>query len=223
MGKIIQYGIFDLDGVIWNTMGICQRIASDLLSRRFDIPEYGKNGSREIYLSTGGVILEKQFKMILEKHRKNFSEKDIQEMSKIFFEKMKDVKPVVFKEVENVLKELKNKSIKLFITTGQQTDDTKDKLEKAGLLKYFDLVLGSDKIPKGPKHLDKFVKYLGISKEEFAKQSFYIGDGRRDMEISKEYETFGIGITNTENAEILREAGAKKTIGKIQELLEIVS
>jgi hypothetical protein len=43
------------------------------------------------------------------------------------------------------------------------------------------------------------------------------------MEISNEYGTFGIGITNTGDVEVLKEAGAKVTIDKIEELLEVVA
>lgn len=86
--------------------------------------------------------------------------------------------------VEEALKLLKNKNINLGVLTADDTERAKIHLKRAGLLQYFDFVIGSDKVKNGKPNPD--MAYLardcfGIQLDE----TIVIGDTNADMLLGK--------------------------------------
>ena len=107
------------------------------------------------------------------------------------------------------------------MSTGSRTAVSKERLAKLDLLRYFSVILGSNEIPKGPKHIEEFAKSVNLPTEEFAKQSFYCGDGVRDMKIAKMFGIYAIGVAQTLSKEKLLEAGADVAVDKIEDVLKL--
>lgn len=214
--KKFEFGIFDLDGSIVNAMPAYTKVFSEILNFK-----YGTNirDSREYYLNSTGTPLDVQFKYVLEKYNKPTDE--IFQMVDEFFCIVNKIDFVLFDGVKDIIDELFEKGFKLFITTGSQTADTKKRLEKLWLIKYFSLILGSSEIPKGPEHIKEFAKSVGLTVEEFSKLSFYCGDGPHDMEIAKMFGIYAVGVKQTVSREKLFEAGADVVVDKIEEITEL--
>jgi len=112
-------------------------------------------------------------------------------------------------EVKNTLKYLSNK-YELVVLTNWFTDCQQKRLEKAGILKYFKKVYGTDLIPMKPNR-ECFMHVIGDLKTE---ECLMVGDNL-DMDIKVPYE---IGM----NVYHLNKFGTSKypTIKKIEELKE---
>ena len=211
-----KYGIFDLDGTIIDAMSTYTRVFSEILNRRFGIDT--KNSS-EYYLNSAGTLIEIQFQQALKNN--NISFINITELVDEFFETVDKERFLIFKKADDFIKHLYNKNVLLFVSTGSRTDRSKKRLAKLDLLKYFSVILGSNEIPKGPRHIEEFAKFVNLPTEEFAKQAFYCGDGVRDTEIAKMFEIYAIGVAQTLSKEKLLEAGADVVIDKIGDVLEL--
>ena len=211
-----KYGIFDLDGNIVNAIPTYTKVFSEILNKKFGIDI---KDSSKYYLNSTGTPIDIQFEYMLEKHSKPIDK--IPQMVDEFFNTVNNIDFVLFNGAKEAIINLHEKNLNLFITTGSQTEDTRERLKKAGLLKYFGLVLGSSEIPKGPKHIEKFSRSVNLPTEEFSKQAFYCGDGPRDMEIAKMFEIYAIGIAQTVNKERLFESGANVVVDKIGDVLEL--
>ena len=211
-----KYGIFDLDGTIINTMPTYTKVFSEILNKRFEIPV---ENSRKYYICSAGTSIEIQFQNMLK--NSNISFTNTAKLTDKFFKTVNKEKILLFKKAKDVIKHLYNKNIPLFISTGSRTESTKKKLKEIDLLKYFSVILGSNEIPKGPEHIEEFAKYINLPTEEFAKQTFYCGDGLRDMEIAEMFEIYAIGIAHTVSKKRLIEMGADVAIDKIGDVLEL--
>jgi len=212
MNKTI--GIFDLDGNLVDSMSVYTETYSGILFRRCGIPV---KESSEYYLNSAGTPLDVQFRYILEKNGKSVEE--IQSMVKEFFDIVNQVDYSWYQGAKKLIRELHRRNFMLFVTTGSQTSVTMKKLEKAGIADYFELILGSGEIPKGPKHIKEFAKLAGLSVKEFSKQAFYCGDGTRDMEIAKEFSIYAIGVAQTVGKKELLKAGANVAVDRIEEVI----
>lgn len=211
-----NYGIFDVDGSLVDSMPVYTETFSGILFRRFGIPV---GESSKYYLISTGTPLDIQFGHMLEKNNK--STEEIQSMVDEFFNTVNQVNCQFYDGAKNLIRELAERGFTLFVTTGSQTSVTMNKLEKAGIADCFELILGSSEISKGPKHIEKFVELAGLSVGDFSKRSFYCGDGGRDMEIAKMFNIYAVGVAQTVSKEKLLEAGADVVvdrIGKVRDL-----
>jgi len=211
-----KYGIFDLDGTIINSMPTYTKVFFEILSEKFKIDI--KNSS-EYYLKSAGTPIEIQFQQVLENN--NISFENIPELVNEFFETVNSEKFLIFERSRTIIEYLYNKNVLLFISTGSTTECSKERLVKSDLLKYFSVILGSNKITKGPEHIKGFAKFVNLPTEEFARRSFYCGDGIRDMEIAKMFEIYAIGIAQTIEKDDLLEAGADVVVDKIGDVLKL--
>ena len=211
-----KYGIFDLDGTIIDGMSTYTKVFAGILNRRFGIDT--KNSS-EYYLNSAGTLIEIQFQYVLKNNNVSFV--NIAKLVDEFFETVDKEKFLIFEKAGAVIEYLYNKNILLFVSTGSRTGGSKKRLAKLDLLKYFSVILGSNEIPKGPKHIEYFAKSVNLPTEEFSKQTFYCGDGSGDMEIAEMFEIYAIGIAQTLSKERLLEAGADVAVDKIEDVLEL--
>lgn len=214
--KKYKYGIFDVDGNLVDSMPIYTETFSGILFRTFGI---SVEESNKYYLVSTGMPLDIQFKYMLEKNDKSTGR--IEEMVKEFFNIINWRDYSWYQGAKKLIRELHCRNFVLFVTTGSQTSVTEKKLEKAGLANYFKLVLGSSKILKGPEHIKKFAQSISLSVEEFSKQTFYCGDGPRDMEIAKMFGIYAVGVAQTVNKEKLFESGADEVVDRIGEVINI--
>ena len=185
------------------------------MNRRFELDI--KNSS-EYYLNSAGTPIEIQFQQVLDNN--NISFDNIHELVDEFFETVNKEKFLIFEKSGIIIEYLYNKNILLFISTGSTTECSKERLVESDLLKYFSVILGSNEITKGPKHIEKFAEFVNLPTEEFARQAFFCGDGIRDMEIAKMFKIYAIGIAQTIEKDSLFEAGADVVVNKIEDVLE---
>jgi phosphoglycolate phosphatase-like HAD superfamily hydrolase len=134
------------------------------------------------------------------------------------YESLDGNSPELFEGTREVLWQLREEGIELFLSSGSKSSSTKIRLEKAGLDEFFTLVVGSE-LPKR-EHIPYLAQSLGLSLEDFASQAFLIGDGWIDMVSGIHYGLYSIGITNTLSPDLLRRAGAKEVISSLREFLE---
>jgi len=215
--KKFKFGIFDVDGNLVDSMPVYNKTFSRILFRRFGIPAEESN---KYYLTSAGTPLNVQFRYMLENNNKSIE--NIEKMVEEFFYTVNQVDYYWYQGAKDLILDLRRKNFTLFVTTGSQTEVTKKKLEKAGMAKHFELILGSSEILKGPGHIKRFVQLVGLPIEEFSKQAFYCGDGPRDMEIAKEFGIYAIGVAQTVSKEKLLEAGADVVVNSIVEVMDLL-
>lgn len=213
-----KYGIFDVDGTLFDNAEIMACAFLEIIAA-YNLP---KKEIRKIYLETNGMNLNDQFKLVFEMYKIEYDATLIEALNKKYFflrdNWQKWQSAPLFSGTDRALKFLKNNGTKLFISTGSNTIDASFRLEKAGVSKYFSLVMGAEIIPKGPLHIVKFAQFLGISQKKFTKNAFFLSDGPNDIKLAKNAGIFAIGITNTANSKMLESAGANLVISNFTDL-----
>ncbi|MEA2097461.1 MAG: HAD hydrolase-like protein [Patescibacteria group bacterium] len=215
-----KYGIFDLDGTIINTMPTYTKVFLEVLNRKFKL-KINIEDSNKYYLNSAGTPLGVQFQQVLKNNHISFT--NIEELVDEFFKIVNKKDFLMFEKAEIIIQHLHNKNISLFVSTGSETENSKKILKKFNLLECFSVILGSDKIIKGPDHIEEFAEFANLPIEEFTKQTFFCGDGVRDMEIAKTSGIYAIGIAQTIEKENLLEAGADVAVDKIGDILDVMT
>lgn len=210
-----NYGIFDRDGTLINSMGLYTNTFVDILVQHGINPQT----SRKYYQRSAGAPLNQQIAtMLSEQQKENFPEL-IRQLQAEFFEIVDSVPPESCDGVNQLLLELRKRGMILFVTTGSR--NPLEKMEMLALDHFFDKVMGSDEIPKGIEHIHVFAEHLGLDVPDFCKKAFLVGDGPADMMLGKKMRIYSIGITNTVSADALMQAGADETVSNLIEILEI--
>jgi len=204
-----EFGIFDIDGTIIDSMTTYEEIFATVLNKKTGIP---KEEAKRFYQETAGIVIRKQFEQILALFKKSA---DVSEMAELFFEKAGKKRFKAFPGAKKLLENLHKGGIKLFGTSGSRNQDLDKKLKDNGLLIYFDLIMGSSEISKGIEHIKIFADFCNIPLEKFAKKAFLIGDGPPDMRIAKEAGIYAIGVSTTVDAKMLLQADANEVVKKI--------
>lgn len=218
--KKFKFGIFDVDGTLFDNMPLCADAFFEII-KNFNFLESPEE-MRKIYLETNGMNLNDQFKLFFNKNGKKYDTALIAKLNKNFFSlrdnSLEWQNAPLFAGTELLVKTLRANGVKNFVSSGSNTDEVIFRLKKAGILEYFELVLGAEKIFKGLKHYAEFAKNTGISLQKFASQAFLASDGPNDMALAKKAGIYAIGITNTVSAEMLESAGANAVISSFSEL-----
>lgn len=216
-----KFGIFDVDGTLFDNMSVSASAFLEILED-YDLPA---DDARDIYLETNGMNLNDQIKLVFDKYKIEYDAVLLQNLNKNFF-KLRDNSPKwnaapLFPYASDFIKKLNAENVNLFISSGSNADEISIRLKKAKIDKYFDLVLGGEKIPKGPLHIAEFARKTGLTTQEFAASAFLTSDGPNDMNFAKKAGIFGIGITNTVSKEKLIEGGASAVIDDLNELIDL--
>ncbi len=213
-----ECGIFDSDGTLIDSMPLYIRVFAEILNEKTGIPI--KVG-RKFYKETAGTPLPRQCEQILKVYSKTA---DVQEMVELFFQRLDEEKNKkkfkAFPGTKEILRKLNARGIKLFVTSGSRYQDLEKKLAEHDLLIYFDLIMGSDEIPKGVEHIKIFANWCELSFEEFTQKTFLVGDGPTDMRIAKESGIYAIGVKTTIDAKTLIKAGANEVVKNIKDLVK---
>ncbi len=216
-----KFGIFDVDGTLFDNVPIMINAFRETV-KKYDLPE---KAVRRIYTETNGMNLNDQFKLVFDKYSVKYDDILINKLNKEFFDLRDNWKEwqnsPLFPGIKPLLKSLKENNIKLFISSGSNTDEIIFRLKKAGIPEYFNLILGGDKIPKGLGHISQFANFCGLTPQNFASGAFLISDGPNDMAIAKSAGIFAIGITNTVSPDKLKSGGADAIISSINELINL--
>lgn len=211
-----KYIVSDLNGTLIDAMQIYTRVFCDVVKRHTGI----KSPNVAAYtIAATGTPWDEQFSHILESHK--LPEDEVPEMMDDFCNLIYNETYVLFPKAEELLKLFKTRGYKVFITSGSGTGQMMKRLYEAGIFPYVDCLLGFDIYKKGPKHLEMLAEKEGLSLKEFASQSVYFGDGPGDMRLAKNAGLFAIGVAQTVDKEILKEAGADLVVAKIGDALEI--
>lgn len=218
-----KFGIFDADGTLFDNM---ETSADAFLKVIKDFKLQGASDAvRKIYLETNGMNLNDQFKLFFDNNGVGYNNALIGNLNKEFFdlrdnwEKWQNAP--LFPGTKSVLQNLKENGVKIFISSGSNTDEVIFRLKKTEIMEYFGLVLGGEKTPKGQKHIDLFAKFCGLSPKNFASQAFFTSDGPNDMTLAKNAGIFAIGISNTVNIEKLSSAGADLIVSNLNALAKL--
>ena len=146
------------------------------------------------------------------------------EVRKIYAEIFKDncmykVKP--YDGIEELLKELKKRSIKTAVLSNKPHERTKDVIKALFGDEVFDVVLGKkEDTERKPSPMGALIiaKKFDIEACEF----IYIGDTNTDMQTGKNAGMFTVGVTwGFRDKEELEENGADKIIDMPKEILEL--
>jgi len=208
-----QFGVFDFDGTIVDTMPAFFEGYSEIMQK-----EYGLSGEDFQTYSlryVGMLPTEDIFVQYLKNHHKSTDK--VRENLQNFFDMLNSRDFPIIEGAREAIEDTYQKGYKLFVSTGSQTKRTKERLEKLGLLKYFSMVYGSSEIDKGPRHIEDFAKASQVSLEDFAKNSFFLGDGPGDIKLAKFCKMEAVGVAHTFSRTYLIEAGADVVFENIRE------
>jgi len=210
-----EFGIFDLDGTLVDSMPIYARIFVYIMAK------VGVDGQRSesFFRKTGGVPLAIQIRTLLE--QEGLADKGI-DQKELWDEFVRIVRAEPLKPMpgaEEAVAGIRQRSIKLFLSSG--SDDPEEVLQALGLRHHFREVLGSRQVTKGPKHIHMFAQAMDMTVPEFCRQAFLVGDGIVDMKLGREMLIYSFGLVGTLDADELRQAGADETVYSLSELLEI--
>ena len=209
-----SFGIFDVNGTLIDNRVLYRKAIALVVKLG-----WGVEGRTDLYLPTGGIPLPPVAYQLQQSRGLTWlALKADRSLMKICG--LLDRKELrLFEGTQDVLEELYRKEIKLFASTGTDTPTIKKHLEKLNVLRFFTMILGSDKTPES-KHFHYFAKHLNLPFKEFTRKTFLVSDGPADLNHASKSGIYSIGITNTLNAELLRRAGARETISDLRELLQ---
>lgn len=173
MTKHVKAIIFDLDGVIIDTLPIMQESFSYAYKQVVSSTE---EPPFHIYKRHLGKSLPHILEIM------NLP----QSMHPLYVEKSKELlcSTQVYPGIEKIIKLLAAQNIKLGIATGKSTDRAVQILNHLGLADYFNLVIGYDAVKKpkpSPDCLIKFAAECQLNKNEI----IFIGDSISDIETGK--------------------------------------
>lgn len=210
--------VFDMDGTLVDSMGQHADVFGRILYETHGVPvEF----SRQIYLSTAGEPLDRQFEHALRLTVGN-QLGDPNDLIDQFWIYIQESTPVLFPDVHAAIEKLWLANYTLIISSGCSPSVVSAKIEKAGINQYFRLLLGTDyrspNMTKGEGHFKAIKQELSIDDLDFKNNSAMVGDGKHDMVLAKRAGIIGIGRVNDDNEESLEEAGADLLVHGLDEL-----
>ncbi|MFW9929558.1 MAG: HAD family hydrolase [Candidatus Thorarchaeota archaeon] len=181
---------FDFDGTIADTMPVLESNAVKLFLKYH--PELGLEKARNNYRSTTGLPFEQQVELIFPRNVTNHDL--IEEFEKLKLETIFDQH--LFNETTEVLSKLKSKKFLIAISSSTYKEIITEYLNKNGVLKLIDTVLGyRPGFEKGKDHFN----FLKEKYELNSKSILFIGDSLKDMERAFLSQVNFIGRTSIMN------------------------
>ena len=153
-----KYVIFDMDGVIFDSERLYIECNKEVGAR------YGYTDGdfiEEVCKKCIGVTAEATQKIMKDSFGEDFPLDELwAETSALFKERSKDGKLPVKPGVEELLTYLKEQGVKTAIASSTKTLTVNRELSDAGLIQYFDNIIGGDMIEKSKPEPDSFLKAM---------------------------------------------------------------
>ncbi len=155
--------IFDMDGVIFDSERLVYEGWKALSVK------YGFDNLDEIYMKCIGVNSATCRQIYLDFYGEDFPyDKYRQERSDDYHARYSGGRLPMKAGVEELLKYLKETGYKIAIASSTRSALVKEQIEDAGLMKYFDVIVGGDQVKKSKPEPDIFLKaaeLLGVKPE----------------------------------------------------------
>ncbi|QEK11725.1 HAD family phosphatase [Crassaminicella thermophila] len=162
MLKNIHAVIFDLDGTLVNSMWIWKQIDIDYLGKRgIELPDDLQKEIEGMSFTETAYYFKERFGL---KDSIEEIKAEWMEMTKDYYENKIELKRGVYP----LLKELKNKGIKMGIGTSNAKELAEAVLRRNNIINFFDSIRTSCEVKKGKPHPDIFLKVaedLGVAPE----------------------------------------------------------
>lgn len=127
----------------------------------------------------------------------------------------------LFSGVEQVLKQLKDRNIKLAVATGKQRRGLARMFAETGLEKYFDTSRCADEAQSKP-HPDMLQQIL-LELEVKAEHAIMVGDTSHDMKMAQAIAMPRVGVTHgVHGRDVLSQFAPKAIIDTMPELLQFI-
>lgn len=214
-----ELGFFDADGTIFDTLSDYGRIFAWIAKKHCGIDE---RKALQFFRQNVGLYLPEQFRQLLAQDGREALDSEISGLRWHFNRKVAVASAAeCFPEAPEVLARLTKAGHRLVLTSATLESMLFRRLQEHHLLKYFCLVIGSDKIPKqDARHIYYAAESLGLAKEELPQKSFYVGDTCSDMAQAKMAGILTIiGVSRSVSAKDLRAAGAGLAIPDLRALI----
>lgn len=156
--------IFDMDGVIFDSEVLVKNLWVEML------PAYGVYDMEEQFAKCIGQTREKTKLLFFELYGEDFPYEEFRnKASQIFHERYDHGKLPLKPGVVELLDRLKAAGVKLALASSTRVESVRTELADAGLLAYFDAVIGGDMVDKSKPEPDIFLRAaaeLGVQPKE---------------------------------------------------------
>lgn len=174
MAKNFKAVVFDMDGVIFDSERVvieCWKVVAD---------KYGVPGIEEACQEVLGVNAAETKEKFLKRYGQDFPYDDYRsEMSKLFHDLYDGGRLPLKRGVVELLQYLKVTGVKVALASSTRSAVVRQELTDAGLIEYFEVVIGGDMVSRSKPQPDIFLKAceeLGVEPEEaFAIEDSYNG------------------------------------------------
>jgi HAD superfamily hydrolase (TIGR01509 family) len=189
MKKSYKLFIFDFDGTIGDTKeGIFQSF-QEVLSKH-GLPPV----NREQIFSYMGLYLKEIFKKLtLNKYNDEFYEKLAADYNTLYKDSLK-TKTLIYPEVADTLKKLKQKGTLNSIATSKNTELAELSCKYLHINKYFDFCIGGDRVTQKKPHPEMLLVTLNKLGVDY-KDAVMIGDSTFDIEMGNAINMDTIAVT----------------------------
>jgi phosphoglycolate phosphatase len=214
--------IFDMDGTLIDSMPQHTAAFSRILHEEYQVPE---DFSKQEYLNTAGKPVDEQFRHVL-RLSGHCQPGSVTDLIDRFWVLVQESEPTVFPDVPSAVERLWHAGYILVVISGCAPSVVEAKMRKAGVSKYFKLMLGTDYgnagMTKGEGHFRFIRDELRLDMLQFQLGSALVGDGEHDMIIAKKAGIVAIGRLTGGNSSALAKAGADYLIKSLDELVSIL-
>lgn len=209
-----DFGVFDCDGTLVDSIPFCGDIFADVLSPL----GVSRAMAIEFYSRTTGQPMREQYRGILGAHGVPFGDDDIERLRKSFDQKFLALDVPYFPRVKRTIAALAKRQT-LFLSSAAPDAAVWKRLTSGNAHRHFAQGYGSTAAPKGPRHLELFAEVVGMELQDFAARAYFCGDSEADMHIGSQAGLYAIGVRGTVSDERLWNAGARRLVTSVAELL----
>lgn len=216
---MIKLCVFDLDGTLLNTIHALTKIINLTLTE-LGLGTVTEDDTR--YLVGNG------YKIFVDRAIAHFNvtnEVNIENAYKIYekyFDKYRLYKVEPYVGIVELMKELKNRDIKVVILSNKSQEGVEANVKKCFEEGLFDAVYGERKgvrIKPAPDALELIIKEFSCKKEEV----LYFGDSDVDMQTATNAKLIGVGVLwGFRDRKELEENGAKYIVDKPSKILDLL-
>lgn len=176
--------IFDFDGTLANTLPICYYAFQNVF-KEFDNKDLSSEEIKAMFgPSETGII------------RDNLSHANKEHAIELYYEKYTERHEQLVihnKEIDNLIKYLKDKEIKLGIVTGKAKRSLDISLKSLRMDNLFDVIITGDDVDKPKPHPEGLIKALSLLGVENS-DAIFIGDSDADIHAGVQANVYTIGV-----------------------------